>query len=97
MQIYNFSLCKEVKDNHLNVVLLRQTEQTLSATPSPPCVHVQYNNFSPSLGPSSDLQQQTYMYTSRERLSRTSIQEAFIVSTDASPLIHEQQRLGNVF
>lgn len=24
MQIYNFSLCKEVKDNHLNVVLLRQ-------------------------------------------------------------------------
>lgn len=21
MQIYNFSLCKEVKDNHLNVVL----------------------------------------------------------------------------
>lgn len=43
MQIYNFSLCKEVKDNHLNVVLRQSTQSVMQ---SPLCVHVQYKNSS---------------------------------------------------
>lgn len=27
MQIYNFSLCKDVKDNHLNVVCVFETKE----------------------------------------------------------------------
>lgn len=35
MQIYNFSLCKDVRDNHLNVVcVFETTEQTVCSVES---------------------------------------------------------------
>lgn len=37
MQIYNFSLCKEVKDNHLNVVLWDNRTDTVSDAESSMC------------------------------------------------------------
>lgn len=37
MEIYNFSLCKEVKDNHLNVVLCNNRADTVCDAMSPVC------------------------------------------------------------
>lgn len=75
--IYNFSLCKEVKDNHLNVVFRDNRTDTVCDAESSMCTCAVKQLLIPPFRPPAANLHNTHNV---KDLSRTSIQEAFVVT-----------------